>query len=224
MTAFVAGLVKNSLGQMSPQERESVHRQSWFTTMERDRAAFKSTITYEQLILKLKEQDKQHGLLTDAEIAVLEGLHYLVNVEGPLQTMCAQLCLYAIKAGLPFEVQRGGQPGQVTTAEMILQTSMNEKLEFLEACKVRIPPGIYNPKLRNSVAHMDFSVSDAGTISYDDEEITYERLERLVWTARDVFVTLQRAVAGVVGEFLVKDGWKGPIPAPLPPPPPDPPD
>src|SRR3989475_3253118 len=209
MTACVVGLVTNSLGGMSPAEREAVHRDWWSTTMQRDGAAFKTTIAYEQMLLKLKEQEKSKALLTDAEIAVLEGLHYLVNVEGPLQTMCAQLCLYAIKAGLAFEVQRGGRPVQITTAEMILQTSMNEKLEFLEACNVRIPPGIYNPKLRNSVAHMDFSVSNDQTISYDDEQITYERLERLVWNTRDVFVTLQRAVASVVGEFFVKDSLPG---------------
>lgn len=222
MTAFVSGLVRNSIRRMTPQQREAAHKESWFTTMQRDRAAFKSTISYELLLLKLKEQDKKLHLLTAAEIAVLECLHYLVNVEGPLQTMCAQLCLYATKAGLTFEVRRDGQTFPVTTAEAILQTSMNEKLEFLESCNVRIPPGIYNPKLRNSIAHMDFSVSDEGTIAYDNEEIAYDRLERLVWNTRDVFVTLQRAVAAVVGEFLRKDGWRGPIPDPLPPPPPEP--
>jgi len=219
MTAFVRGLVENSLGKMTPQTREAVHKESWFTTAKRDRDAFKSTISFEQTLLKLKEQDKKLGLLTDAEIAVLECVHYLVNVEGPLQTMCAQLCLYAIKAGLPFEVRRGSQTVQIATAEAILQTSMDEKLEFLARCNVRVPPGTYNRKLRNSIAHMDFGISDNGSISYDEEEITYERLERLVWNTRDVYVTLQRAAAGVVGEFLKKDGWRGPRPGLLPPPP-----
>lgn len=216
MTVFITGLVKNSLGQMTPQTREAVHKESWFTTMKRDRAAFKSTISFELTLLKLKEQDKKHGILTDAEIAVLECMHYLANIEGPLQTMCAQLCLYAVKAGLTFEVRRGTQTVQITTAEAILQTGMDDKLKFLAECNVRIPPGTYNRKLRNSIAHMDFSVADDGTISYDDEEITYGRLERLVWNTRDVYVTIQRALAGVVGEFLRKDGWRGPTPMVLP--------
>jgi len=224
MTACVAGLVTNSLGEMSPAEREAVHRESWFTTMQRDRAAFKSTIAYEQMLLKLKEQEKSKALLTPAEIAVLECLHYLVHVEGPLQTMCAQLCLYAVKANLPFEVRRHGATFTIATPEEILRTSLSEKLAFLETCNVRIPPGIYNPKLRNSVAHMDFTVLDDGTISYDDEQIAYDRLERLVWNTRDVFVTIQRAVANVVGEFLRRDGCRGPFPTPLPPPPPEPPE
>lgn len=216
MTAFIKGLVKNSLGQMTPHARESVHKESWFTTMKRDRAAFKSTISFEQTLLKLKKQHEEDGFLTDAEIAVLECLHYLVNVEGPLQTMCAQLCLYAIKAGLTFVVRRGAQVVQITTADAILESSMDEKLGFLAECNVRIPPGTYNRKLRNSIAHMDFSVANDGTISYENGKITYSRLERLVWNTRDVFVTIQRAIAEVVGEFLRRDGWRGPIPEVLP--------
>src|SRR3989454_10668086 len=138
--------------------------------------------------------------------------------------MCAQLCLYAVKANLPVEVRRHGATFTIATPEEILRTSLSEKLAFLETCNVRIPPGIYNPKLRNSVAHMDFTVLDDGTISYDDEQIAYDRLERLVWNTRDVFVTIQRAVANVVGEFLRRDGWRGPFPTPLPPPLPDPPE
>jgi hypothetical protein len=217
MSVFITGLVKNSLGRMTPEAREAVHKESWFTTMKRDRATFKTTMSFEETLLKLKKQHEESGLLTDAEIAVLECLHYLVNVEGPLQTMSAQLCLYAVKAGLKFEVKRGKQIVQITTGEAVQQTSMDEKLAFLAECGARVPPGTYNRKLRNSVAHMDFSVDDDGTISYGGERIAYLRVERLAWSTRDVFVTAQRAIAGVVGEFLRRDGWRGHIPKPLPP-------
>jgi hypothetical protein len=216
MSALVTGLVRNSLGGMSRKEREALHMESWFTTMKRDRAAFKSTISFELTLEKLREEHESRGLLTDAEIAVLECLHYLTNVEGPLQTMVAQLCLYAIRANLVFEVRRGTRVERITTANGILATSTDEKLRFLADCGVRIPPGTYNRKLRNSIAHMDFSVGDNGTISYDDHTIPYSRVQRLVWNTRDVFVTLQRAVAAVVGEFIKRDGWRGPVPKALP--------
>src|SRR3989475_12949160 len=50
----------------------------------------------------------------------------------PLQTMCAQLCLYAVKANLPFEVRRHGATFTIATPEEILRTSLSEKLAFLE--------------------------------------------------------------------------------------------
>jgi len=215
MSDSIVRLVKESLTPMDAKERESVHKDSWFSTMKRDRAAFKSAISFELVLQKLQALYDEQGLLTEMEIAVLECIHYLMNVEGPLQTISAQLCLYAVKAGSSFEVRRGTQIDRILTSEAILDTSMDEKLRFLASCHVRIPPGIWNRKLRNSVAHMDFSIKADGTVGYDNEEISYAKLQRLVWNTRDVFVAMQRAVAGVVGAFLKKDGWTGPLPLPL---------
>lgn len=212
MTRAIAALVSDTLGNTTASGREAIHKESWFTTMKRDRAAFKSVISYELVLTKLKSIHEKQGLVDESEIAILECMHYLTYCEGPLQALTGQLCLYAVRGGKSFEVRREPQTISISTPEAILETSLDEKLNFLAACGVRIPSGTYNRKLRNSIAHLDFSVERDGSISNANERITYQRLERSVWNIRDVFVAMYRAISGVVGKFLKQDGWKGPYP------------
>ncbi len=107
-----------------------------------------------------------------------------------------------MNAGAKFVVKRYPEEKLLSSAEDILETSVTEKSRFLRGEGIIIPQGIFDVKLRNAVAHMDFEVTGEGEIRYDSKRVDLFRLQRKNWAMRDTCVTMQRAIADGVGLYL----------------------
>ncbi len=201
----IIAVASKALSPLTDQQREALHRESWLTILQRDRHAFTNTIAFEETIERLrKTQVAEEGEVYKEEAALMECLHYLVWCEGPFQTILAEICFLAVNAGAKFVVKRYPKEKPLSSAEDILETSVTEKTRFLHGEGIIIPQGIFDVKLRNAVAHMDFEVTGEGEIRYDSRRIDLWRLQRKNWAMRDTCVTMQEAIADGVGLYLPK--------------------
>ncbi len=204
----VTSIVTQALSPLSPEEREMLHRESWFTIIRRDQRAFRATVAFEETIERLRQAQLTDGAVLIYEAALMECVHYLVWFEGPLNTIISEVCLLGVRADLPFRVKRDSEWVQLTSSQEIMDTPVPLKAGYLRANQVRLPQGVCDPKLRNAVAHMDIELTDEGRIVYwprlssKPEHTNLWKLQRQVWAVRAVCITIQKALADTIGKYL----------------------
>ncbi len=192
-----------ALAPLSAHEREILHRETYLSIMKRDSRVFANTLAFEATIERLrKTQEAAEGEVLLREAGLMECLHYLIWCEGPFQMALGHVCHWAIAAGHKFVVTRRGTKWPIESPTQVLETLVSEKARFLKSGGVVIPQGIFDHRLRNSVAHMDFEITDQGRILFDSRRIDLWRLQKKNWAIRDTCVAMQRAIAEGVGRYL----------------------
>ena len=203
----VISIATRALSPLSDEEREMVHRESWFTILRRDHRAFKATLAFEETIERLRKTQLADGTVFIQEAALMECLHYLVWFEGPLNTRLGEVCFLGVRGGTPFLVKRDSDWVQLVSPQEIMDASVSLKAGYLRSNQVRLPQGVCETKLRNAVAHMDIELTEDGSILYwprlseQPEHTNIWKLQRQVWAVRDVCITIQKAVADTIGQY-----------------------
>src|SRR5256712_7971317 len=102
LRSSVISLVTEALSPLSDEEREGLHRESWFTIMRRDSHAFTATLAFEATVERLRQAQLEDGTVFIQEAALMECVHYLVWCEGPLNTILGEVCFLGVRAALPL--------------------------------------------------------------------------------------------------------------------------
>jgi len=208
LSSEVTSIVTQALSPLSADERNALHRQSWFTIIRRDKNAFVATLAFEATIERLQQSQAKNGTVFIQEAVLMECIHYLVWCEGPLNTILGEVCFLGVRAGFPFRSWRNSELVQLDSPQDIMDTSVSLKAGYLQANHVTFPQGVFDPKVRNAIAHMDFKLTPEGDILYwsrlsgRPEHTTLWKLQRRVWALRDVCITIEKTVADGIARYL----------------------
>lgn len=89
---------------------------------------------------------------------------FLGLIEGLGVTLIDITSLLLIANGKDMHFRKGGGMMHVSRYEDLHKLNLSYKLEFLEAHELGFVSKIVNRNLRNSIAHLSFAITEAGTI------------------------------------------------------------